>query len=166
VRVSDLDLSHLVFLEAPSAPNATVFLRGDQYFIGCPVGDDSLLGADGAGRVTGCEVEGLRVDVRNPIALDIWRSTLTAATFTCRTGSTLRFIDTELVRPTFHCRPEQLVFGPGRAAPADARWCHPDDDPAETRERAPPVYASGPCAGEPYPFYLDQHIDLGLPGTR
>jgi hypothetical protein len=161
VRVRDIDLTNLVFIEPPSRLDPIVYLRGGGYFIACPIGDEGYLGVDDAGTVTNCGVRGADVELRNAVQFDLVAASLVEPTFYCRAGSRLRFaFGSFLERPTFHCRREQVQFVQGSVEPTDARWCHPDDDPSEPREGGPPVYASGPCAGEIYPG-LDRTVSEG-----
>lgn len=148
VRMRDIDLTNLVFIEPPTRFDREVYLHGENYFIACPVRDDSVIHVDGSGRVANCAVSKLAVDLRNPVQFELAASNLTEATFYCRRDSSLWFtFGSYLEKPTFHCRREQVWFRDANE-PVDARWCHPDDDPAERLENGAPVYASGPCAGE------------------
>ncbi len=148
VRVRDIDLTNIVFIDPPTRLDREVYLHGENYFIACPVGDDSVIHVDGPGRVTYCNVRKLALDLRNPVEFELAASNLTEPAVYCGRGASLRFtFGSSLEKPTFHCKREQVSFI-GANEPAEPRWCHPDDDPAEVREGAPPVYASGPCAGE------------------
>jgi hypothetical protein len=161
VRLRDIDLSHLVFIDPPAKPERQAYLRGDGYFIACPIGDDGVLEVYGPGRVLGCSVSRAYFDVANPVQLEIATARLTEPIFYCRAGSSVHLVvGSRLVRPTFNCRRDQVSFLGGSQEPEDARWCHPDDDSSRTAADGKLVYASGPCEGERYPDFLGKNEEL------
>jgi hypothetical protein len=161
VHLRDVDLSRLVLVDPPEKPDTREYLRGNGYFIACPIGDDGVLEVYGPGRVLGCGASRAFFDVANPVQLEMAAAHLTEPTFYCRAGSNVHFIvDSQLVRPTFNCKRDQVSFLRGSQEPEDARWCHPDDFPSRTEAGGKLVYASGPCEGERYPDFLGKNEEL------